>query len=68
MNSAVKAPGKQRRDSATHGHVPILPSHPAATGHGVGFSVLYGRSLLVIHFKWIVVGREIAWEISYDLV
>ena len=40
MNSAVKAPGKQRRDSAIHGHVSTLPSHPAATRHGVGFCAI----------------------------
>ena len=48
---------EQRRDSAIHIHVSILPQTPAAIqlAHNIEqteFHVLYNRSLLVIHFKY----------------
>ena len=55
-NNTVTISCEQQRDSAIHIHVPILPQTPllqAATKHWAEFPVLYGKTLLVIHFIYL---------------
>ena len=50
--------GEQQKDSAIHTHIhspPDSPSIQATTQHWAEFHMLYSRSLLVIHFKYISV-------------
>ena len=56
LTIVVTVSGEQQRDSAIHIHVSVLPQpqlpfSQAATQHWAEFHELYGRSLLVIHFK-----------------
>ena len=54
MNSVVIVSGGQQRDSTILIHVSILPQTPSNPGCCITrteLHVLYGRILLVIHFK-----------------
>ena len=51
-NRVVIVSGEQRRGSAIHLHVSILPLIQPATQHWTEFHVLCRRSMLVIHFKY----------------
>ena len=70
-NKIVIVSGKQRRDSATHTHVPILPQTPLPwtvmlTLSSLPSAAQFSRSLLVIHLNYARVYMSISNFLNTD--
>ena len=52
INNVVIVPGKQGKDSSICTHVSVPPKLSSPPGCHITYPVLYGRSLLVLHFKY----------------